>query len=471
MPAKKNIKKRLRPAAFFLFMCMQVYLLIALVPYLPGPFVRAETVNAFSMDNFFGEYPIPERVMLLDDPSEAFFHRINVISNAQHQINIVTFSMTEGITSDIIAGALLSAAERGVEVSFMSNPLNSLTHIGYRRVLSGHGNINVYEFNRPEILRPHFLNARFHDKYITVDNRYMLLGGRNLGDKYFDPDCFQGHLSLDKEVLVYNTAPSHSGVIAEVDEYFSAKANSRRTTLFTRSPGRDWEAQKTRLIGLYNEYVAGLTGEVFDYLSNTVAVNNITLIKNNFETARKESIVAYNLMMIAQNSERIIAHSPYLSMTRCSVKRLGEISRGRDFTLLTNSLASTPNVPAFSNYFVSRRHILRATGIQIYEYQCANSSLHGKAYLFDGRLTAIGSFNLNERSMRSDTESMLIIDSEEFFDIVLESINNYMAMSLRVGPNNRYVPCDYVEPAPVPWRKRLLYAAAGYGLRGLRFMF
>ena len=469
---KKSLAKhKLRSAALFLFMCGQVYLLLALMPYTTRLFINDETRNAFSMDNFFGEHPVPERVMLLDDTNEAFFHRVNVISSARQQINMVSFSITEGVSTDIIVGALLAAAERGVEVNIIHNEIVGTMHLGYRRVLSGHKNINVYGFNRFELLRPHFINANFHDKYITVDNKYLLLGGRNIGDKYYNPDCFQGLLSLDKEVLVYNTDPSHDGVIAEINEYFFAKIYSCRTSLFTRSVGRDWEARKAYFISIYNKYNAGLAAESFDYSTNTVPANRITLTKNDFETARKESIVAYNLMMIAMNSETIIAHSPYLSMTRRSINRLGQVTRGRDVTFVTNSLASTPNIPAFSNYYVSRRHILRATGMQIYEFQHTNASLHGKAYLFDGRLTAIGSFNMNERSMRSDTESMLVIDSEEFFDIVMESLNNYMAMSLRVGANNRYVPCDYVEAAHVPLTKRIIYFVAGHGLRGLRFMF
>jgi len=420
------------------------------------------------MDSFFGEQRIPEQVMLLDDPEESFIHRLNVISNAQSHIYMATFAMHSGVTTDIIVGALLSAADRGVQISIMANAIVGNIPTNYRRVLAGHENITVYEFNRLNLLQPHKMNASFHDKYLIVDNTFLLLGGRNMGDKYYNPDCFTGRVSLDKEVFVYNTNPAYAGIISEVRGLFIAKAASPRATQVTSRQSGNWEAQKAHFIGLYNQH-SGL--ENFDYFTNTVAANRITLLTNDFLPARKESIIAYNLMRITMNSDTVIALSPYLSMTPSSIRLLGEATRGRDFTLVTNSLASTPNLPAFSSYYVSRRNILRTTEITIYEYQSTDTQLHGKVYLFDERLTAIGSFNLNERSMRSDTESMLVIDSTEFFSIVMESVNGHISQSLRVGPDNNYILCGYVEPAHVPRGKRTLYIIAGHLLRGFRFMF
>jgi len=463
------VKKRKKPVLAALALCFLIYVVVGLYPYTGSLYVSDRTRNAFCMDNFFGEQILPEQVMLLDDPQKSFIHRVNVISSAQSHIYMATFTMHRGVTTDIIVGALLSAADRGVQISIMANAIVGNIPRNYRRVLTGHENIEVYEFNRLNLLQPQKLNASFHDKYLIVDNTFMLLGGRNMGDKYYDPDCFTGRVSLDKEVLVYNTDPTYTGIISQVRELFIGKAASPRATLVTLRQRSNWETQKAHFINLYNQHNGRLEG--FDYLANTIAVNRITLLTNDFLPARKESIIAYNLKRIAMNSDMIIALSPYLSMTPSSIRHLGEASRGRDFTLVTNSLASTPNLPAFSSYYVSRRNILRTTDIIIYEYQSTDIQLHGKVYLFDQRLTAIGSFNLNERSMRSDTESMLVIDSPEFFHKVLESINGHIAQSLRVGADNNYILCGYVEPARVPRGKRTLYVAAGHLLRGFRFMF
>lgn len=79
---------------------------------------------------------------------------------------------------------------------------------------------------------------------------------------------------------------------------------------------------------------------------------------------------------------------------------------------LTNSMASSPNYPAFSAYSSQRAKFL-ATGVEIYEYQ-STDSIHGKSCVADGRISVVGSFNLDDRSLYIDTESVLIIDSPEF---------------------------------------------------------
>ena len=459
--------KRIKPALPTVVLCILIYIAVGLYPYTGSLYVSQATRDAFCINNFFGQQATPERVMLLDDPWGSFLHRVNLISAAQQHIYMATFAMHEGVTTDIIVGALLSAADRGVQVNIMANELVGGIPRNHRRLLAGHENINVYGFNRLNLLRPQRMNANFHDKYLIIDNTFMLLGGRNMGDKYYAPPCFTGRVSRDTEVLVYNTAPAHNGIISEVRELFIEKAASPRATLVT--PGRRNNTWEPPLRSEYKQHVRQL--EDFCYYANTVPTNRITLITNGFLPNRKESIIAYNLKRIAMHSDRVIAMSPYMSMTNASTRHFAEMARGRCVTLVTNSLASTPNLPAFSSYYVSRRHILRATGIAIYEYQSTNTQLHGKMYLFDERLTAIGSFNLNERSMRSDTESMLVIDSPEFFDIALASINGYIAGSLRVGADNRYVLCNYVQPARVPRGKRTLYIIAGYLLRGFWFMF
>ena len=448
-----------------------IYILIALFPYMGSVHVSAETREAFSMDNFFGHYQSPERVMLLEDSQYSFFHRINLISNAQEQIILSSFDISGGESGDILVGALLYAADRGVHVSVINDAVIGQMPLRYRDALTAHENINVYLFNRLNFFRSRNINSALHDKYMIVDDTFMILGGRNISDKYFTPYGFTDRLSLDREVLVYNTDLAFHGSLADVVDYFNSKIASPHASLNTRvRRTRNLETRKLHFISLYLEYKESLALYDFDYYSNTVGVNRITLITNPIRAVRNDSIVAYNLMSIAKNSSVVFAQSPYVAFTRRNLAVFNEIASGRDFTLSTNSLASTPNLPSFSNYYVNRRRIVD-TGITIYEFQSTQAQLHAKTYLFDGRLTAIGSFNLNERSVRSDTESMLIIDSVEFHNITLEAINRQIAQSLRVNAGNSYDLNSDVEAAHASFGKRILYTAAGHLLRPLRFMF
>ncbi|MCD8372898.1 MAG: hypothetical protein LUD27_06330 [Clostridia bacterium] len=85
--------------------------------------------------------------------------------------------------------------------------------------------------------------------------------------------------------------------------------------------------------------------------------------------------------------------------------------------------------------------------------------------MFGDRLTAIGSFNLDERSLEIDTESMLIIDGEEFQDIVTDTLDTYISTSLRVGEDNKYIADENVTETEAGFIKKSLYAVAGTLLR------
>ena len=106
------------------------------------------------------------------------------------------------------------------------------------------------------------------------------------------------------------------------------------------------------------------------------------------------------------------------------------------FTMLTNSMTSSPNFPAFSNYYCHRKKFLRI-GTKIFEYQ-SKDSIHGKSILFDNRISAVGSFNMDSRSMYIDTECMLIIDSPELAAQLGGALNRVREKSLMVGYDNQY---------------------------------
>lgn len=108
-----------------------------------------------------------------------------------------------------------------------------------------------------------------------------------------------------------------------------------------------------------------------------------------------------------------------------------------DWTILTNSVTSTPNVIAFSSYLALRDSIVE-TGARLYEYSKLYS-LHGKSAVYDQRLSAVGSFNLDSRSAFLNTESIVIIDGEEFMTQLIGAIESKISDSTLVADNKRYI--------------------------------
>ena len=115
--------------------------------------------------------------------------------------------------------------------------------------------------------------------------------------------------------------------------------------------------------------------------------------------------------------------------------------RGVKVKIMTNSLASTDNLEAFSGY-QRDRELLLATGARIFEfkpnatirYKIMTGSLqkeinyspifglHAKSMVIDGKITVIGTFNLDPRSANLNTECVTIIYSKEISAGVLSGM-------------------------------------------------
>ena len=76
--------------------------------------------------------------------------------------------------------------------------------------------------------------------------------------------------------------------------------------------------------------------------------------------------------------------------------------------------------------------------------------------VFDDRISAVGSYNLDDRSMYLDTETMLLIDSPEFAKQLTQAIDDFILASAQVGADNTYLPTESVEILTVPIPKRIL---------------
>ena len=128
--------------------------------------------------------------------------------------------------------------------------------------------------------------------------------------------------------------------------------------------------------------------------------------------------------------------------------------KDKTITLLTNSLASSPNYPAFSAYLNHRKNLVD-WGMNIYEFQSKNS-LHTKAFILDDELMALGSFNADSRSAFLSTESMVVIHGKEAVESLEGDLRSYLDSSLLVGPDYSYIPREGVKELPVPEIKRLI---------------
>jgi phosphatidylserine/phosphatidylglycerophosphate/cardiolipin synthase-like enzyme len=121
--------------------------------------------------------------------------------------------------------------------------------------------------------------------------------------------------------------------------------------------------------------------------------------------------------------------------------------------MLTNSVAYNGNPFGAMDYQNNKEKILD-TGIQILEYD-GGISYHGKCFVIDNNLSAIGSFNWDMRSTYIDTELMLIIDSEAINKNLREAMGVYEEKSLIVAGKDDYIIPDGMVPQKISKKREI----------------
>jgi len=453
---------------------------VAIMPY-AGPLrVCPERSANWSISSFLGDTdadgnpanPLPERVMLLPDCRDAFNHRIHLVNQARESIYFVCFVATPGWSPEIFLGSLIAAADRDVEVNVIVDAKFFDFGGRYANPLSSHPNINYYEFNPINLLRPWYINHALHDKILIIDDEFLIIGGRNLGDKYPDFGGFQAEYYNDLEVLVYRPYGTcmnedGGGIIAETRTYARSVAGSRLTRVRNSNDNVSNRNARDRMIGTYRDYLRYMIQQGFiaddfsgpDYSENgglTHLAFNISLLYNPIDGTKKEPVIAYNLLRLARESDRVLIHTPYVVLNRRNKRLLSEaIAETNEFTIITNSMASVGDLWAYGSYHIRRRDVARmghdtSSVFKLYEFQHPTHSLHLKAYAFDERLTAIGAYNMSERSTRIITDSMLVIDSPYLNRAVRENAQRFKDGSLRVDRNGRHY-----NPPDRPYEDRI----------------
>lgn len=162
--------------------------------------------------------------------------------------------------------------------------------------------------------------------------------------------------------------------------------------------------------------------------------------------------------MMEEAQSEVWMQSPYIIPSR-GMRRVLDFEVEADVYALTNGFTSSPNLFAMAGYWKHRNRVMREVDY-LYEYQ-GPGSIHGKSYLIDGRLSLVGSFNLDARSAFLSTESMVVIDSEAFGSVLSERFLALVEDSYPVNALGPPWPVHLDSPISTPWQKQLMIRLLG----------
>lgn len=462
------------PAATALFYCI-----IGSAPYLFASEVPQEYAACFAFDDFYADAVCVDRAVPIESCGERLNAVLRAIAGAQGSIDLVSFFIQEGETTDVILGGILDAADRGVQVRILLDGIlfGFSAESGY--ALGNHPNITVSVYNPVNFLHPAQLHSRLHDKYILVDDKLLLICGGNIGDAYFSAAGYKGKVTLDRMSLIFNTAYGTQGtksIIYEMKDYFNSMWDMEEVrTLYEDGAGSDSKnaALFREAYARYKEaHADAFDPEGYDYYEATLPANKISLIANPINAGVKAPTAEYALIRLLSSAEEsVLIETPYLIADEAFYELFERLSdQGVDCTVVTSSIpgVSVADVLLFSIYIAGRSKVV-GTGISLYEHQ-SDAYKHIKAYVIDGRLSLVGSYNLCNHSYYINTDILIVIDSEAFAQRSTQLTENYIEQSCLVGAQNAYLEGG-TEPLEVSSVRYAAFRLLGIILYPIRFLF
>jgi putative cardiolipin synthase len=394
----------------------------------------------------FASRPGRSACVLLDTGPVALLMRSVLADEACRSIDLQTYIYDDDEAGIVLMDRLRAAAERGVKVRLLIDDNGLRTDECLPLLLDSLPNAEVRVFNpfrlRPRWTRPlqipfefRRLNHRMHNKLFVVDGVATIIGGRNIGGHYFEAHEAANFTDLDVLLL----GPVARDAEACFERYWSSDlavplhvAMGKRDGRMSRERIERYirAARFTRLQEHYRTTHCGLR-DTLDRVGNVVHWATTRIVVDDPRKAcERRRRHAPQVMIEALNDtwasarEEVLAATAYLVPGRKGATDLIRLRRrGVRVRILTNSLASNDVPTVHAGYTRYRRALLRA-GVELYEYQrfgnrprhhhsaSSSNALHAKTLVVDGRLAWVGSFNLDPRSSRLNTEMAVLLESE-----------------------------------------------------------
>jgi cardiolipin synthase C len=379
--------------------------------------------------------------------------RIALVRSATKTLDMQYYIANEDTTGKLLLGAALYAADRGVRVRMLVDDLNFHDIDRLMAALNSHPNIQIRVFNpygsTSESMylrtRNFFSNVdqftrRMHNKATIVDNELAIVGGRNLGDEYFDASPTIDFRDLD----VLTAGPVAQSVSASFDEYWNSSISYPLSVLnHQQFAAHDLDAARDDLRKHWRENADPYNAKPLNAtpLAQQITSGDLGLIwaKWQFVADSPGKIAGAQhgemgdamrslLDRIHQAHSSVLVFSPYFVPHDAGVQTIRELTaHGVRVAILTNSLAATDAVAVQAGYSPYRVPLLEA-GAELYEFKPqqpehtgqrrfgvvgsqSRASLHAKAYVIDESTLVIGSLNLDPRSARLNTELALTVES------------------------------------------------------------
>jgi putative cardiolipin synthase len=420
----------------------------------------AETSLGQELVRATASHPGLSAVYPLGSGLDAFAARLVLIERAQRAIDFQYYILHRDVTGEIIMSRLLAAADRGVRVRVLVDDVGSGGVDDWLPALAVHPNVEVRYFNPfargawpglarffDGIARAGRINHRMHNKLLTADGAAAVVGGRNIGDEYFDAAESVNFADLD----LLAAGPVLTALGESFDLYWNspyaiapeAWSRLQRTDEDLEALRAEFDAHAaTQAESKYVDRVSGTKllqelaeGRASSHWAKTTAVADLpSKIDAPDDEVEQTLLIKRMAPLLPAPQRELIVVSAYFVPGERGVEHLVGLARaGVRVAVLTNSLAATDVTAVHAGYERYRDDLLEG-GVELYEFKPSGSavdeahasghfgssgaSLHAKTFIYDRKRVFVGSLNLDPRSVDLNTELGLVVESEELAQAV-----------------------------------------------------
>lgn len=413
-------------------------------------------------------------VSLLDDAPRSFAARWRLLDDADRAVDTAYFIIDDDCFGLAFLGRLHEKAREGVQVRLLvdargSKALKSL--LGARALLETLGttpNAAVRVFNPPlqsldsalTELSPLLPAARSHLKVLLSDDDAGIVGGRNIAANYFASPSELPSVAYDVDVLAKGSpvvTPLRDAFLGDFEAQWSAPVSAHS---LPRTYDRGDELRLyARAMDAWVKGALGPLGDVDDPAAalEARAVRDMTPPPSPAVRERARPILAdmtrypsvygvydddgrdtrqvraqvfydgsradsderhgwrhmLSLLMAAEREVHI--ESPYLVLTEGALRVLEALAhRGVDIHLYTNGPRSSDNDLSQALFIEAWPEVLaRVATLHLYVSD-DHQLMHSKRMVIDGKVTMIGTYNLDLLSALMNSEVMLAAWDERF---------------------------------------------------------
>ncbi len=344
---------------------------------LDGQGFSQKSVDSLLVDYLQTEHiPIRKnnRIKLLSSGREKFSDLLSEIRKAKQYVHLEYFNFRNDSISHELFRLLTQKQKEGLKVRILFDAFGNMSnnqplkrrHLDSLRTLG----LDIVKYDPIRFPWINHIASRDHRKIVIIDGKVAYLGGMNVADYYIT--------GLDK---IGPWRDMHSRVEGEAVQDIQ--------TIFSRM----WKkATGEEIEEIMNSTITG---------SDTISLAVVDRSPRIQPDALKESIA----VSIAGAQKQVNIVNPYFVPTRRVMKAIKRaISNGVQVNIMVSEKSDIPFTPEAMKYKLRK---LAQKGAQVYLYQ--NGFHHAKVMTIDGKLSTIGSANLNSRSLRYDYETNLFI--------------------------------------------------------------